>query len=43
VEKCEKEGIPVNHWAILWEIWNAMEEEKEADKRGWLTRKKEQQ
>jgi len=42
-EKCEKEGIAINHWAIPREIWNVMEEEKEAEKRGRLTKKKEQQ
>ena len=42
-EKCEAAGIPVNHWAIPWEIWKAMEAEKEEEKRGRTTKKKEQQ
>jgi hypothetical protein len=42
-EKCEAAGIPVNHWAIPREIWKAMEAEKEEEKRGRTTKKKEQQ
>ena len=42
-ERCEKAGIPQNHWAIPRDIWNAMEEEKEAEKRGRVTKKKQQQ
>ena len=29
-QRCEKDNIPVNHWAIPRSIWKAMEEEKEA-------------
>jgi hypothetical protein len=42
-EKCEKGTIPVNHWAIPREIWKEMEEEKEAKKRGLLTKRQQQQ
>jgi hypothetical protein len=42
-ERCEKEVIPINHWAIPRPIWNAMEEEKEAEKRGRMTKKQAQQ
>jgi hypothetical protein len=40
-ENCEKANIPMNHWAIPRDIWRAMEEEKEAEKR--LTQKQRQQ
>jgi hypothetical protein len=43
VQKCEKENVPVHHWAIPREIWRVMEEEKEANKRGQLTQKQQQQ
>jgi hypothetical protein len=33
-EQCEKADVPLNHWAIPRNIWAAMEEEKEAGKRG---------
>ncbi|KAF8952934.1 hypothetical protein BDZ97DRAFT_1648286, partial [Flammula alnicola] len=33
----------INHWAIPREIWRVMEDEKEAEKRGQLTKKKQQQ
>ena len=42
-ERCEKEDIPVNHWTIPWSIWKVMEEEKEAEMRGHLTKKQQQQ
>ncbi|KAF8173117.1 hypothetical protein BJ912DRAFT_859601 [Pholiota molesta] len=42
-EKCDKAGIPINHWAIPREIWKVMEEEREAEKRGVLTKKQQQQ
>jgi hypothetical protein len=42
-EKCEKANVPVNHWAIPREIWRAMEEEKEEEKRGRLSKKMMQQ
>jgi hypothetical protein len=41
--KCEKDDIPINHWAIPREIWRVMEEKKEEARRGRLTQKKEQQ
>src|SRR5882762_186102 len=40
-ERCEKEQIPVNHWAIPRSIWKAMEEEKEVEKRGGTTKKQQ--
>jgi DNA-binding LacI/PurR family transcriptional regulator len=40
-EKCEKAGIPINHWAVPRAIWKEMQDEKEAEKR--LTKKQEQQ
>jgi len=39
-EKCEKEDIPMNHWAIPRDIWKAMEEKKASEKQG---KEKEQQ
>ncbi|EDR01052.1 uncharacterized protein LACBIDRAFT_312616 [Laccaria bicolor S238N-H82] len=33
-QKCEKEDIPMSHWAIPHNIWKTMEEEKEAKHRG---------
>ena len=42
-ERCEKEKIPINHWAIPRPIWKEMEEEKEAAARGRLTKKQQQQ
>ena len=42
-ERCEKENIPVNHWAIPRPIWKKMEEAKEEEERGRLTKKKQQQ
>jgi len=38
----EKDNIPVNHWAIPWSIWKAMEEEKEAEIKGHTTKKQQQ-
>jgi hypothetical protein len=40
-ERCEKAGVPINHWAIPRPIWKEMQEEKEADKQ--VTKKQEQQ
>lgn len=42
-ERCEKDNIPINHWAIPRDTWKEMEEEKEAEKRGRLTKKQQQQ
>ena len=42
-EKCEKEKVPINHWAIPREIWRVMEESKEAEKQGTQTKKGKQQ
>ena len=42
-ERCEKADIPINHWAIPWPIWRAMEEEKAEEKRGWMSKKQRQQ
>lgn len=42
-ERCEKANIPVNHWAIPREIWNLMEEEKDAALRGRMMNKQRQQ
>ena len=42
-EKCDKADIPVAHWAILWPIWKAMEEEKAVAERGIMMMKKGQQ
>ena len=42
-EKCEEKGIPMHHWAIPWTLWKEMEEEKEAEERGRLTKKQQQQ
>jgi len=42
-EKCEKAELPINHWAIPREIWKVMEENKELEKQGQLTKKKQQQ
>lgn len=42
-EKCEKANVPINHWAIPRDIWKVMEEEKEAEQRGKLTKKQQQQ
>jgi len=33
----------MNHWAIPWLIWKAMEEEKKEQERGRLTKKQMQQ
>jgi len=41
-ERCEKEKIPVTHWAIPQSIWKAMEEEKEAEASGHTTKKQQQ-
>jgi hypothetical protein len=43
VEKCEKANAPIHHWAIPRDIWRAMEEDKEAEKQGRLTKKQQQQ
>ena len=42
-EKCEKGDILMSHWAIPRPIWKAMEEEKEEQERGRLTKKQMQQ
>jgi hypothetical protein len=42
-QKCEEGNIPINHWAIPRDIWKVMEEEKEAEKQGRLTKKQQQQ
>ena len=42
-EKCEEKGIPMHHWAIPRTIWKDLEEEKEAEERGQLTKKQQQQ
>jgi hypothetical protein len=42
-KKCEKANIPINHWAIPRDIWKTMEEEKEAEEQGRLTKKQQQQ
>src|SRR5271156_3381916 len=42
-ERCEKENIPINHWAIPRPIWGEMEKEKAAAVRGPLTKKQQQQ
>jgi hypothetical protein len=41
--KCKEADIPINHWAIPWEIWKIMEEEKDVAKLGQRTQKKVQQ
>ena len=41
-EKCEKEDIPINHWAIPWELWKVMEEDKVAEKCGQMMKKQQQ-
>jgi hypothetical protein len=33
----------MNHWAIPWDIWKVMEEEKVAEKQGRRTKKQQQQ
>jgi hypothetical protein len=35
--------MAINHWTILWKIWQAMEEEKELAEQGWKTKKQAQQ
>jgi hypothetical protein len=42
-EKCENGNIPINHWAIPRDIWKRMEDEKEAEKRGRMSKKAKQQ
>src|SRR5277367_3782463 len=42
-ERCEKEKIPINHWAIPHPIWKEMEEEKETAVRSQLTKTQQQQ
>jgi hypothetical protein len=42
-ERCEKENIPLHHWAIPRPIWKEEQEEKEAEERGQLTKKQQQQ
>jgi hypothetical protein len=42
-ERCEKGNIPINHWAIPWPLWKAMEEAKEEEKRGRMMKKQKQQ
>jgi len=41
-KRCEKNKIPVAHWAIPQSIWKAMEEEKEAEASGRMTKKQQQ-
>lgn len=41
--RCAEKDIPINHWSIPRDIWKVMEEEKEAEKKGRLTKKQEQQ
>ena len=41
-ERCEKGNILIAHWAIPWNIWKVMEEEKEAELRGRMTKKQQQ-
>jgi len=41
--RCEKADVLINHWAIPRTIWKAMEEEKEEEKRGRMTKKQKQQ
>jgi hypothetical protein len=36
-------NVPINHWAIPRDIWQTMEEEKEAAKRGKPMKKQQQQ
>jgi len=43
LQKCEKANVLMHHWAIPHDIWRVMEEEKEAEKRGRLTKKQQQQ
>ena len=42
-EKCEKDNIPINHWAIPRPIWNKMEKAKAEEKSGQLRKKGMQQ
>jgi hypothetical protein len=35
--------IPINHWAIPWNIWKAIEKAKDLEKRGRKTKKQTQQ
>jgi hypothetical protein len=42
-ERCEEKNIPIHHWAIAWTIWKEQQEEKEAEERGQLTKKQQQQ
>lgn len=42
-EKCEKKNVPVNHWAIPRSIWKQMEEDKDEEKQGRMTKKQRQQ
>jgi hypothetical protein len=42
-ERCEKGKISLHHWAIPRTIWKEQQEEKEAEKRGELTKKQQQQ
>ena len=35
--------IPISHWAIPRDIWRIMEEEKEAEERGRMSKKAKQQ
>jgi hypothetical protein len=41
--RCTEKAIPINHWSIPRDIWKVMEEEKDAKKKGRLTKKQEQQ
>ncbi len=41
--RCKEKDIPISHWSIPRDIWKVMEEEKEAKKKGRLTKKQEQQ
>jgi len=42
-QRCEDRNIPMSHWAIPRNVWQVMEEEKEAEKQGRLTKKQQQQ
>lgn len=42
-ERCEEKKIPLHHWVIPRTIWKEQQEEKEAEERGQLTKKQQQQ
>ena len=43
IQNCKKANVLMHHWAILHDIWRIMDEEKEAEKWGQLTKKQQQQ